>query len=208
MNDLYVNKLDRTDRDMIISMVPEKARVLDLGSGNCSLLGDLVARKNVIGFGVDIDGESLVEGLNYGISIYHGDLDEGLSDFPDNSFDFVILNQTLQVVKHPLLVITEMLRIGQFGIVGFPNFGYWRMRFGLLFKGRAPKSPALPFEWFNTPNIRQLTVKDLRDYCQQEDIRIIREHYLFGSSWHHTRLLHPFANIFAHIGLFVITRIS
>jgi len=193
---------------MIISMVPKKSRVLDLGSGKCSLLADLVAKKNVIGFGVDIDGESLVDGLSSGISIYHGDLDEGLSDFPDNSFDYVILNQTLQVVKHPLLVITEMLRIGQFGIVGFPNFGHWRMRLGLLFKGRAPKSPALPFEWFNTPNIRQLTVKDLRDYCETEHIRIIREHYLFGSSWHHTPLLHPFANIFAHIGLFAITRKS
>jgi len=208
MNDLYVNKLDRTDRDMIMSMVPEKARVLDLGSGNCSLLADLVARKQVVGFGVDIDGESLVDGLSSGISIYHGDLDEGLSDFPDDSFDYVILNQTLQVVKHPLLVITEMLRIGEFGIVGFPNFGHWRMRLGLLLKGRAPKSPALPFEWFNTPNIRQLTVKDMRDYCQREHIKIIREHYLFGSSWYQTRLLHPYANIFAHIGLFVITRIS
>jgi methionine biosynthesis protein MetW len=206
MNDRYVNNLDRTDRDMIIQMVPEKARVLDLGCGNCSLLGDLATHKQISGLGVDIDGEQLINGLKYGLAVYQGDLDEGLTDFPNDSFDYVILNQTLQVVKNPLLVLREMLRIGRFGIVGFPNFGHWRMRCGLLVKGRAPKSPALPFEWYNTPNIRQLTVSDMRDYCRREKIKIIRENYLIGSAWHSAALWHFLANTFAHIGLFVITR--
>ena len=183
MNDQYVNTLSRTDRDMILSMIPEGSRVLDLGCGDFSLLGELVDRKSIIGLGVDIDGDQLIAGLEYGLSVYQGDLDEGLSDFPDDAFDYVILNQTLQVVKHPLLVLREMLRIGKIGIVGFPNFGHWQMRTGLFFKGRAPKAPALPFEWYDTPNIRQLTIQDFKAYCRKERISIIREDYLIGSSW-------------------------
>jgi methionine biosynthesis protein MetW len=202
----YVNSLSHTDRDRIHSMIPADTRVLDLGCGDCSLLGELVSEKNVVGVGVDIDGRRLIDGMKYGLSVYHGDLDAGLADFPDGSFDYVILNQTLQVVKHPLLVIREMLRIGRYGVVGFPNFGHWRLRTGLFFDGRAPKSPTLPFEWYDTPNIRQLSIKDFRDYCSREGIAIVREEYLFGSVWRRSRIFRPAANIFALIGIFVITQ--
>ncbi|RJQ65459.1 MAG: methyltransferase domain-containing protein, partial [Desulfobacteraceae bacterium] len=154
MNAQYVDRLSRTDRDVIMTLVPEGVRVLDLGCGDCSLLNQLVSERRIRGTGVDINGEHLVNGLAHGINVYQGDLDEGLADFPDGSYDYVILNQTLQVVKNPLLVLHEMLRIGDFGIVGFPNFAQWGLRRGLFFGGRAPKSPALPFEWFDTPNIR------------------------------------------------------
>ncbi|MFH1983291.1 MAG: methionine biosynthesis protein MetW [Pseudomonadota bacterium] len=206
MNRHYIDTLNRTDSDLIFSMVPPGARVLDLGCGDCRLLGDLVRRKSVVGLGVDIDGRALTDGLAHGLSIYHADLDEGLVDFPDSSYDYVILNQTLQVVKKPLMVIREMLRIGRFGIVGFPNFGFWSLRAELFFKGRAPKSPALPFDWHDTPNIRVLTIRDFTATCEREGIRIVKEEYLMFSGWRRFPAARLFANAFAHIGLFVITR--
>lgn len=202
----YVNSLSQTDRDIIAGWIPEGARVLDLGCGDCTLLEELVRTKAVVGMGVDIAGESLIRGVEMGIPVYQGNLDEGLSDFPDASRDYVILNQTLQVVQHPQLAIREVLRIGRYGIVGFPNFGHWPLRMSLLTQGRAPKSPALPFEWYDTPNIRVLTIKDFKCFCADEGIRIVHETYLIFSRWRQARFLRPLANGFAHIGLFVIAR--
>jgi methionine biosynthesis protein MetW len=202
----YIDRLSRTDRDMILTLVPEQARVLDLGCGDCSLLIELVERKQIRGTGLDIDGTQLVNGLASGLNVFQADLDEGLSDFPDQSYDYVILNQTLQVVKHPLLVLNEMLRIGRYGIVGFPNFAQWKLRRGLFFGGRAPKSPALPFEWYDTPNIRVLSIQDFHDYCRKERIRIVQEQYQIGTRWFRSNLYKPAANLLARVGLYVITR--
>jgi methionine biosynthesis protein MetW len=202
----YINSLSQTDRDIIVSWIPEGSRVLDLGCGDCSLLRELLRLKAVDGMGVDISGERLIRGIELGVPVYQGDLDDGLADFPDGSRDYVILNQTLQVVKNPVLAIREMLRIGRFGIVGFPNFGYWALRMGLVARGRAPKSPALPFEWYDTPNIRVLTIKDFRCFCSEEGIRIVQETFLMFSRWRKARTLRPLANVFSHMGLFVIAR--
>ncbi|MDA8137810.1 MAG: methionine biosynthesis protein MetW [Desulfobacteraceae bacterium] len=207
MNAHYVDRLSRTDRDVILTLVPQGVKVLDLGCGDCSLLSELAAKRNVRGTGVDISGDLLINGLSHGFNVYQGDLDEGLADFPDHSYDYVILNQTLQVVKNPLLVFNEMLRIGRYGIVGFPNFAQWQLRKGLFFGGRAPKSPALPFEWYDTPNIRVLAMRDFFDYCQVQNIEVVQERYLVaGKWWKHLPI--AVTNLLAHIGLFVITRKS
>lgn len=206
MTPQYVDRLSHTDREMILTLVPEGAKVLDLGCGDCGLLNELVRKKKIRGSGLDIDGMQLVNGLASGLNVFQGDLDEGLAEFPDQSYDYVILNQTLQVVKNPALVVDEVLRIGCYGILGFPNFAQWRLRRGLFFDGRAPKSPALPFEWYDTPNIRVLSIKDFLDYCRKEKIDVVRQRYLIGSRWVQSAFWRAGANLLAQIGLFVITR--
>ena len=139
-----------------------------------------------------------------GLSVCHADLDKGLGDYPDGSYDYVILNQTLQVVNTPDMIIREMLRVGKFGIVGFPNFGNWKVRLKLLAAGRMPKTSMLPFEWYDTPNIHSLTIDDFRDFCRNSNITIEHEEYLVFHRWLSSPVWRPLANFFALNGLFVI----
>ena len=149
---------------IITEMIEENKNVLDLGCGNGTLLKMLKDKKNVQGKGIEINQDKVIECMEKGLSVIQGDIDEGLREFTDKKYDYVILNQTLQATEKPDYVIDEMLRVGKKVVVSFPNFAYWRVRFFLFFRGRMPKSKVLPFEWYNTPNIHLLTVNDFFEF--------------------------------------------
>ena len=162
----------RPDLQIIADWIPSGARVLDLGSGDGALLKALQDRE-VTGYGIEIDNGQIAGCIESDINVIHADLDQGLPQFDDQSFDFVILSQTLQAVKRPDFLVNEIIRVGKQAIIGFPNFGHWRSRLSLLFSGRMPKTKALPYSWFDTPNIHFCTVKDFERLCDQLQIEII-----------------------------------
>ena len=188
----------------IVPLIENATKVLDLGCGDGTLLKKLIDEKNVHGKGIEINQENVIEALHKGLSIIQGDIDEGLEDFADNEMDYVILNQTLQSTQNPDFVIKEMLRVGKHAVVSFPNFAYWRIRFYLLFKGKMPKSKMLPFEWYDTPNIHLLTVRDFFDYCEKRDIKISKSILTRRGKVVNSRLRRTFADIFAEEVIFVI----
>jgi methionine biosynthesis protein MetW len=191
----------RWDHLFIVDVVPEGARVLDLGCGKGILLKMLVDRKNVHGTGIEIVEEKVYEAVAKGLTVYHGDLSEGLTYYRDASFDYVILSQTLQEARETMVVLREALRVGRFVIVSFPNFGHWRSRFDLLLTGRAPITGSLPYQWYDTPNIHFLTIKDFRIFAEDKGINIVRSHYL-GER----RPLEFWPNMRGAYGVFVLER--
>ena len=156
---------------IISEMISSGASVLDLGCGDGTLMKKL-KEKNVHVTGIDIEQANIIQCLEKGLSVIQGDIDEGLQEYPDDSYDYVVLNQTLQSTEKPDYVIQEMLRVGKKIIVSFPNFAYWQVRFSLLFNGKMPKSKMLPFEWYNTPNIHLLTIKDFYDFAKRYNFKI------------------------------------
>ena len=168
----------RPDYRVILGMVDAGSRVLDLGCGGGELLELLSREKEVTGQGVEIEPNNISACVGRGVSAIQGDVDEGLADYPDRSFDYVILNQTLQVVRAPDRVLTEMVRVGRAGIVGFPNFGYWEVRLRLLFGGRMPVTEELPYSWYSTPNIHMLSIKDFEEFCTEAGIEIMAREYV------------------------------
>ena len=163
---------------IVCSLISNNSRVLDLGCGDGKLLKILKNEKNVKGLGVEINQDSVLEALQKGLNIVQEDLDKGLEEFQDKSFDFAILNQTLQSTKNPEFVIYEMLRVAKKCIISFPNFAYYKVRFYLFFKGKMPKSKMLPYEWYNTPNIHLLTVKDFFEFSKMRKIKILNSIYM------------------------------
>lgn len=191
---------------VITQIIDKGAKVLDLGCGDGSLLEKLIKEKQVSGTGIEINQNYAIEAISKGLSIIRGDIDEGLKEFNDNEYDWVVLNQTLQSTQKPEFVIDEMLRVSRKVIVSFPNFGYWKVRFYLFFKGKMPKSKTLPFEWYDTPNIHLLTIDDFFEYCQKRNIKISQKIYLKRGKIRKIPLTKFNANFFTDEAIFVIER--
>lgn len=165
----------RLDYELIESLVPQGARVLDLGCGDGQLLAALMERKGCQGRGIEINEQAARECIQRGVPVYHGDMIEGMGFYQDGAFDLVILSQTLQQTADPARVIHEMLRVGRAAIISFPNFGWWLTRLQLVFTGRMPRHRLLPYTWYNTPNVHLCTVADFRELCAQEGLEILHE---------------------------------
>jgi len=191
--------LGRRDYAIISELIRPHSRVLDLGCGEGELLAWLMANKSVDARGVELSGERARKAIANGVSVLHGDLLDALAAYPDAAFDYVILSQTLQETREPLLVLREMLRCGCEAIVAFPNFGHWRVRLSHLLTGRAPRTKLFPYDWYNSPNIHFLTVTDFRMLALQERWTIERQICLSG-----TRRVPVWRNVLAETAVFQI----
>lgn len=192
--------------EVVTDIIPEGVRVLDLGCGDGTLFSKLVDEKKITGVGVEINQDEVIKALDKGVSVIQGDIDEGLKQFPDGSFDYAILNQTLQSTEKPDLVVDEMLRVAKKAVVSFPNFAYWKVRFYLFFKGKMPKSKALPYEWYNTPNIHLMTVNDFFEFCKNRDIKILKSVYLTKNKARSGILVRAITNFFSEEVVFVVSK--
>lgn len=200
------NHLPPADRlpasySIISSWIEPNSEVLDLGCGNGDLLAYLQKENGCQGEGVELDRELVGVCNNRGLPVHHGNIDEGLGDYPDQRFDVVTLSQTLQEVMHPERVITEILRVGKLAIITFPNFGYWRGRLQLCLTGRAPKTTHLPYSWFDSPNRRFLTIADFNEFCDSKGISVVKTAYLAQGT-----LVRFWPNIMAETAIAAIQR--
>ncbi len=183
----------------ILEWVKEGSSVLDLGCGNGELLYLLIRAKNVKVQGIEIDEQAIYQCVAKGLSVFHEDIDNGLPEYGDKSFDYVILNQSFQQVKKPDVVLKEALRVGREVIVGFPNFAHYQARLQIFFRGKTPVTPSLPYEWYDTPNLHFLSISDFIEYCHKRNIGIKRSFFV-GRKGEVKRL----PNLFALTGVFLI----
>ncbi len=174
---------------------------MDLGCGDGELLASLVKEKGVRAEGIDISEQAIHQCVAKGLSVLHEDVDNGLRGHADKSFDYVILNQSLQQVRHLEPVLTDALRVGKRVIVGFPNFTHYRARLQLFFSGKTPVTPSLPYKWYDTPNLHFLSISDFVEYCREKNIRIEKTAYFSED-----RAVRFLPNLFALNGLFLISK--
>jgi methionine biosynthesis protein MetW len=193
----------RPDLAIIAANVRHGARVLDVGCGNGALMGELRA-KGCDARGIEIDGADVTAALARGLSVIQGDADTDLADYPDASFDYAILSQTLQTTRRPDLVTDQLLRIGAQAFVSFPNFAQWRIRFAHMFGGRMPVTRQLPHHWYDTPNIHHVTIDDFRSFLAERGVRIEGQWFLRGGRRTGTMS----ANLFAEHAVFLLSRQS
>jgi len=193
--------LGRSDYAIIGEIVEPNTKVLDLGCGEGELLEWLAKYKRVDARGVELSGVKVQRAIARGVSVFQCDIDEGLADYPDQAFDYVILSQTLQETRHPREVIREMLRVGRRAIVAFPNFGHWRVRLSMLFSGGAPRTTLFPYAWYESPNIHFLTVHDFEELAELESLVVERRYYLAG---HRKTAWLP--NLTAEVAVFLVRR--
>ena len=193
--------ITRADFEAISAWVPAGARVLDLGCGDGSLLAYLKATRNVDGYGIENDGASIVRCIEANVNVIQMDIESGMKEIADQSFDIVILSQTLQAMKRTEAVIADMLRVGREAIVTFPNFGYWRHRAQIALGGRMPVSDDLPYQWFDTPNVHLCTVADFEAFCRE------RHYQLLGRMvFNHERAQTLLPNLLGTLALYRLAR--
>ena len=190
---------------VIAGLLPNDTRVLDVGCGDGSLMNFLVKEKNVEVRGLELEKHNVQECIYKGLPVIQGNAETELYQFPNQSFDYVVLSQTLQAFYNPDKVLKELLRIGKSVIVSIPNFGYWKVRTSLLFFGRMPVTKALPDSWYNTPNLHMCTIKDLFNYCDDQNIKIQK---VIGVNEDKTSLIKKnnleIKNFFSKVGIFLI----
>ena len=178
---MSINSTSRVDLQVIADLIPVGAKVLDVGCGDGELLSLLERDKKVDGRGVEISQRGVNECVARGLSVIQGDADTDLVFYPDKGFDFALLCQTLQATRNPRRVLEDLLRIGERAIVSFPNFGHWRMRLWLLFRGRMPVTEELPYSWYDTPNIHFCTIRDFVNLCDEIGAKVERAVAIDGS---------------------------
>ncbi len=190
----------KTEHKIIMEWINKGSSVLDLGCGDGELLALLINEKQVRAQGIELNETAIRQCVVQGLSVFQEDIDTGLSEYADKSFDYVILNQTFQQVKKPDFVLKEALRVGRKTIVGFPNFVNSSARFQIFFKGKVPVTKSLPYEWYDTPNLHFLGIADFIEYCAKRNIRIEDSAYVTKN-----RKVRLFPNLRAEIGLFLLS---
>jgi methionine biosynthesis protein MetW len=184
----------------ILKWIRQGSSVLDLGCGDGALLSLLVHEKRVKAQGIEIDEQAIYQCVAKGLSVFHEDIDRGLSDYSDQSFDYVVLNQSFQQVKQPDIVLQEALRVGRKVIVGFPNFAHYQARFRMFFQGKTPVTPSLPYEWHDTPNLHFLSILDFIEYCRKRKIKIEDSAFIGENG-----IIKIFPNLCALVAIFLIS---
>ena len=198
---MVMPNLNKVDQEIISGWVQLGSSVLDLGCGDGELLTRLIQEKRVRAQGIELSEQAIHQCVAGGLSVFQEDIDTGLTEFADKSFDYVILNQTFQQVKKPDFVLQEALRVGKKTIVSFPNFVHFRARFQIFFHGRVPVTSALPYEWYDTPNLHFLSIADFTEYCGKRRVRIEQAEYIKGD-----RKVRFLPNLFAETGLFLLSK--
>ncbi|WP_176360040.1 MULTISPECIES: methionine biosynthesis protein MetW [Desulfosediminicola] len=201
------NSSIRFDLQIIANWIEPGSRVLDLGCGRGDLLAWLAANKQITGTGIELDKDNAAHCISRGLSVLQGDLNEEVEDYPDNSFDYVILSQTLQQIFEPARLLCSLSRIGRRVIVSFPNFSHYSIRWQLLTGGVAPKNDQLPYHWYDTPNIRVITLRDFRNFARDVGYTIVDEIAINTNSASSSgQIVKYLPNLRATYGVFIIEK--
>ena len=191
---------------IIADLLPKNSRVLDVGCGDGTLMNHLSKEKNIDVRGIELNEENVAACISKGLSVIEGNAETELGQFPNKSFDYVVLSQTLQAFYNPVTVLDHLLRIGKASIVSIPNFGYWKVRANLLFRGKMPETKSLPYKWYDTPNLHMCSIHDFYELCNSKNINTKK---IVGINNNKTSMIKKsniiIKNFFSEVGIFLIS---